>query len=123
MDYITTLCEAGKDVVVVLCFGARTDARKLVLDFPTWPVHPSYHAPHCVPPQDGDAQVLAGTSVLKDLVVVSSLPDKGQPIVQCLQILPQAWIGDDNNPRPFGFACSVQVCVADAVFYPLVTQE
>lgn len=99
-------------------------ARDTVLDFPAWPVHPPHHAPHCVPPQDGDAQVLAGPSVLDDLVVVvSSLMVEGQSVVQRPEVPPHARIGNDNDSLSSGFACSSQVWLAKAVFYPVVTQQ
>lgn len=103
--------------------SAPWQAEHTVLDFPAWPVHSSHHAPHGVPPQDGDAQVLAGLSVIDELVVVFSSALEGQSVVQHPQVPQQTWIGNDDDPRSSGFACSGQICVDEAVFHPLFTQQ
>ncbi len=80
---------------VGLLFWSSDEQSKL--DFPAWPVHPSHHAPHRVPPQDGDAQVLASDSVLHHLAVVISSPFvEGQSVMQLSQVPQQARIGDDD---------------------------
>lgn len=95
--------------------GWQSVAVRALLDFPAGPIHPPDHAPHSVPPQNGDVRVLA--------VVVSSPLVDGQSAVQPPQVPPQAWIGDDDYPLPSAFARCCHVCFDQGVFWCLVAQQ
>jgi len=98
---------------------------RTVLDLPARPVHPSHHAPHGVPPQDGDVQLLSSISVLGGLaVVVSRALVGGQSIVQHSQVPPKARISSNNDYlRHSGFGPRGQICIAKAIFHRLIAQK
>lgn len=118
----------------IKCLGIILQLRKgsggrpqTVLDLPARPIHPSHHAPHRVPPQDGDVQVPSGVSVLDDLAVVVGSPFvDGQSAARRpppQQLPPQARVGDDDHPRAAAFARRGNVAVADGAFGRFVAQQ
>lgn len=96
--------KAGKDGSVVHSSGDQMDWE--CLDLPAWPVHPSHHAFHCVPPQDGNAQFLDGIGVRCGLVAAA-----GSLLVKSIaERSPQTGTGNHNDPLPSRFACTRQIC-------------
>lgn len=89
------------------------------LDLPAWPVHPSHHAFHCVPPQDGNAQFLDGIGVRCGLVAAA-----GSLLVKSIvERSPQTGTGNHNDSLPSRFACTGQICFIQSILYPLFAQQ
>lgn len=109
--------KAGKDVAVVHGFGALMGPN--CLDLPAWPIHPSHHAFHCVPPQDRDAQVLDAIRVSCGLVAAA----RSLLVKSILQCSPESGTGNNNDPLPSGFAWTSQICFIQTVLHPLFTQQ
>lgn len=103
----------------------RPVVQETVLDLPAWPVDPAHHAPHGVPPEDGDIQVLAGAPVVHHLVVVvlGPLLEERQPAVQRPQVPPHAGVGHHDHPLRPGFAAGRRLHVGKVALLPVVGQQ
>lgn len=103
---------------------SRAAVQESVLDLPAWSVHPTHHAPHGVPPEDGDIQVLAGAPVVRHLaVVIGPLLEERQPAVQCSQVPPHGWVGHHDHPLVPGFATGCRLHVGKIALLPVVGKQ
>lgn len=95
-----------------------------VSDLPARPVDPTHHAPHGVPPEDGDTQVLAGAMVFHHLVIViSPLLEERQPTVQCPQVPPHGWVGHHDHPLRPASATGRRLPVSKVALLSVVSQQ
>lgn len=102
----------------------RAMVQESVLDLPAWPVDPAHHAPHGVPPEDGNIQVLAGAPVVRHLVVVlGPLLEERQPAAQRPQVPPRAGVGHHDHPLRPGFAAARRLHVGKVALLPVVGQQ